>query len=440
MSNKKNIIPELRFPKFVNDGEWIIEPLGEVYSFKITNSFSRDKLNYEKGTVKNIHYGDIHTKFSTLFNISKEIVPYINTDVSIERIDKDNYCVEGDVIFADASEDLEDVGKSIEIVNLNDEQLLAGLHTFLARQIEPKLIIGFGGYLFKSNSIRTQIKRESQGAKVLGISKGRISDIKIYYPKKKKEQQKIADCLTSLDDLIQAHTQKLEALKNHKKGLMQILFPQEDEKAPKLRFSEFENDGDWISTSVEDNCFVKGRIGYRGYTKQDLVKAGEGTLVLGGKHIQNQQLDLSDPTFLSWEKYYESPEIMVEINHIIFSQRGSLGDCAIIDREIGKATINPSMVLIKDISCNPKFLYYVLIGDKIQNEVSKNKSLGAIPMLSQKQIKEFPFLIPKPEEQQKIASCLSALDDLVLAQSDKIDQLKAHKKGLMQGLFPKLES
>lgn len=221
-------VPELRFPEFVNDGEWVTEPLSKVYTFKITNSFSRDKLNYDKGNVKNIHYGDIHTKFSTLFDISKETVPYINSNISIDKIDKDNYCVEGDIIFADASEDLDDIGKCIEIVNLNSKKLLAGLHTFLARQIEPKLIVGFGGYLFKSNSIRTQIKRESQGAKVLGISKKGISDIKIYYPENNEEQRKITSCLSSIDELIRAQEEKIEQLKLHKKGLMQGLFPKTD--------------------------------------------------------------------------------------------------------------------------------------------------------------------------------------------------------------------
>lgn len=115
MNKVKKIIPELRFPEFVNNGEWKLEPLSKIYSFKVTNSFSRDKLNYDKGSVKNIHYGDIHTKFSTLFDITKESVPFINSDVSIERINDDNYCVEGDMIFADASEDIDDVGKSIEI-------------------------------------------------------------------------------------------------------------------------------------------------------------------------------------------------------------------------------------------------------------------------------------------------------------------------------------
>src|SRR3954466_9574709 len=103
-NNKNKLVPILRFPAFVKDGEWKFNRLGNVYSFITTNSFSRDDLNYLNGEVKNIHYGDIHTKFSTLFDITKENVPFINEDISIEKIKQDSYCVEGDIIFADASE------------------------------------------------------------------------------------------------------------------------------------------------------------------------------------------------------------------------------------------------------------------------------------------------------------------------------------------------
>lgn len=217
--------PKQRFLEFENDGEWIQTSLGKVYKFYVTNSFSRDNLNYETGSVKNIHYGDIHTKFRTLFDITNEDVPFINEDVSIDKIKEDSYCVEGDVIFADASEDLNDIGKSIEIVNLNGEKLVSGLHTLLARQKKSQLAIGFGGYLFKSAWIRKQIQRESQGAKVLGISATRISEILISFPKNKKEQRKIASCLSALDELIASQTKNIDQLRLHKKGLMQSLFP-----------------------------------------------------------------------------------------------------------------------------------------------------------------------------------------------------------------------
>jgi type I restriction enzyme S subunit len=218
-------VPKYCFREFKKDGAWIKETVGDVYDFKVTNSFAREYLNYKNGTVKNIHYGDIHTKFNTLFDITKEDVPYINPDVSIEKIRKECYCIVGDIVFADASEDMNDVGKSIEIINLNKEKLVSGLHTLLARQKKKKLAIGFGGYLFKSDWVRKQIQREAQGAKVLGISATRISNVQILYPKNHNEQEAISLCLSSLDEIIKAQEDKIEQLKKHKKGLMQGLFP-----------------------------------------------------------------------------------------------------------------------------------------------------------------------------------------------------------------------
>jgi type I restriction enzyme S subunit len=122
-------------------------------------------------------------------------------------------------------EDLTDVGKSIELVDLNSEKVLAGSHTILARQKRKLFVVGFAGHLFKGRGVRAQIEKEAQGTKVLQISPGRLAGIKVGFPQNKAEQQRIADCLTSLDDLIAAQTQTLAALKTHKQGLMQQLFP-----------------------------------------------------------------------------------------------------------------------------------------------------------------------------------------------------------------------
>ena len=216
--------PKLRFPEF--DGEWEMKKLGEVMNFKVTNSFSRENLNYEKGVVKNIHYGDIHTKFPTLFDITKESVPFVNEEISIGRISEENYCKEGDIIFADASEDINDVGKSIEIKNLNGERLLSGLHTLLGRPMDSKFIIGFNGYLFKSNNIRLQIQKESQGSKVLSINVGRILGVNLSFPSL-PEQTKIASFLTAVDDKLHSLKQKHALLEQYKKGVRQKIFTQE---------------------------------------------------------------------------------------------------------------------------------------------------------------------------------------------------------------------
>ncbi len=215
----------LRFKDDNGNGfsDWEEKKLGEIYSFKVTKSFSRENLNYDNGVIKNIHYGDIHTKFKTLFDITKENVPFINPEISTDRISEDNYCKEGDLILADASEDLNDVGKSIELVNLNNEKLLSGLHTILARPDLKKLSIGFGGYLFKSNFIRTNIQREAQGSKVLSISATRLSNISISFPSI-KEQALIANFLSSIDEKIEIEKVVLRQYENQKKHLLQKMF------------------------------------------------------------------------------------------------------------------------------------------------------------------------------------------------------------------------
>ncbi len=125
-----------------------------------------------------------------MFDITKEKVPFINSEVSIERIRQECYCQEGDIVFADASEDLNDVGKSIEIINLNNEKLLSGLHTLLARQIEPKLVVGFGGYLFQSNKIRSQIKKKLKVQKYLAFQEQDFQILKCFIQKTNKNSKK----------------------------------------------------------------------------------------------------------------------------------------------------------------------------------------------------------------------------------------------------------
>ena len=222
-SKQAIVYPKLRFPQFKDCEGWRVMRLGSIFNFFPTNSFSRDKLDERNGTIKNIHYGDIHTKFSALFDIEKESVPFVS-DAFMKKIRENHYCKEGDLIFADASEDLDDIGKAIEIVNLNNEIMVSGLHTLLARPIKSYFSIGFLGHLFQSNLMKKQIQKESQGTKVLGISTKRLNDILVIFPSI-QEQQAIADCLSSLDKLISEENEQIGRLKDHKKGLMQQLFP-----------------------------------------------------------------------------------------------------------------------------------------------------------------------------------------------------------------------
>lgn len=203
--------------------EWEEKRLGKLLSFLPTYSFSRNSLNYEKGLIKNIHYGDIHKKFRTNFDAEKEQIPFINPEEDISNIKEDSYCKIGDIIFADASEDYLDVGKAIEIRNTNKELIVSGLHTFLARPKTNNMAIGFMGYLLKSNNIRFQIMKVATGISVLGISKQNLAKVTLFLPSS-SEQQKIADFLTQIDNIIDLVKTQLEQTQQFKKGLLQQMF------------------------------------------------------------------------------------------------------------------------------------------------------------------------------------------------------------------------
>ena len=192
---------------------------------------------------------------------------------------------------------------------------------------------------------------------------------------------------------------------------------------------------DWEVGELKTLARVNGRIGFRGYTTKDLVKVGEGALVLGGKHINKNCLDLTDPDFISWEKYYESPEIMVHQKDILLAQRGTIGKVAIIDTFIGEATINPSLVLLNGFKSSPKYLYYSLLSNQLQRQMLQTNSITSIPMISQTQIESLLLIVPSKEEQERIAEVLSDVDELIATIENAIEKKRAIKAGAMQQLL-----
>jgi len=203
-------------------GAWEERLFTSVYSWVKTNSLSRDELTIDMSSVQNIHYGDIHKRFSSLFKQSGEGVPYIKNEQFIDKLSDEEFCQNGDVVIADASEDYADIGKALEIIEVKDKTLVAGLHTYVARP-KIKLASGFSCYLFQSACVRKSIQKIAQGVSVLGISKTNLGKIEIEFPKF-EEQQKIADCLSSFDQKLDALDQQINQLDVFKKGLLQKMF------------------------------------------------------------------------------------------------------------------------------------------------------------------------------------------------------------------------
>jgi len=398
---KKQIknVPELRFPEF--SGEWEEKKLGELFSFFATNSFSRDDLNYEIGEVKNIHYGDIHTKFRSLFNITKENVPFINKEILNKKIEI-NYCKEGDIVIADASEDYEGVGKAIELVELNNEKVVAGLHTLMARPINNMFIIGFIGHMMKSFNIRYQIKMIAQGTKVLSISSKRMKEIILNIPSF-LEQQKIAAFLTAVDKKIELTDKKIKHLENYKKGLMQKLL------TGKIRFPKFS--GEWKLEKF-DNIFLK-----KSYKNYQINKS---------KYLSNglyPVIDQGKEKIVGYSNDFDKTINASENNIIVFGDHTREIKFIDFDCIIGA---DGTQLLRTKGNFDLKFFYYQLLNKKIPN-------MGYARHF--KFLKKINFSYPLLSEQQKIASFLTLIDKKIELFTKKSENLKAYKKGLLQKMF-----
>ncbi len=216
---------ELRFKD--HDGkdypEWKHKKFGEIFDFYPTYSHSRAMLNMSAGSIKYIHYGDIHTKYPIILDVQNTHIPYINDTIAASSIIQDSFCKNGDLVIADASEDYEAIGKAIVVKNVRNDKIISGLHTILARDEKGFTVDSFRGYMLASDEVRKKIKISAVGAKVLGISKTNLLNIELKLPCL-PEQTKIANFLTLFDRKIEKEKEKLEALREQKKGLLQQMF------------------------------------------------------------------------------------------------------------------------------------------------------------------------------------------------------------------------
>lgn len=200
----------------------------ELFNFVSTNSYAKEKLiNGSLGAVRNIHYGLIHTELKPQFIAKNTNLPFIDTSEDLARWKEDNYLKEKDIVIADASEDYADIGKAIEVISLNGQKILAGLHTIIARPKTNKISSGFMSIYLQTNLYKDEIKKIAQGTKVLGLPKKYLRNISIMLPTL-EEQQKIFQFVTSIEQIvnqiIEIKEKQSQKTKEWKKGLLQQMF------------------------------------------------------------------------------------------------------------------------------------------------------------------------------------------------------------------------
>ena len=215
--NKVLNVPHLRFPEF--NGEWEKCKISDLLDFYSTNSLSWEQLEYDTNAMMNLHYGLIHVGLPTMIDLAKDKLPNIKEGNMPKNFEM---CKEGDVAFADASEDTNEVAKTVEFFKLAGKNVVCGLHTIHGRDNKHKTIVGFKGYAFLSAAFHNQIRRIAQGTKIYSISTKNFSECYIGLPSK-PEQTKIATLLRLIDERIATQNKIIEKLESLIKGIAHLV-------------------------------------------------------------------------------------------------------------------------------------------------------------------------------------------------------------------------
>ena len=211
-------VPHLRFPEFTE--EWERCKVSELLDFYSTNSLCWEQLEYDTNAMMNLHYGLIHVGLPTMVDLAKDKLPNIKEDNMPKNFELSK---EGDVAFADASEDTNEVAKAIEFYNLAGKTVVCGLHTIHGRDNKHKTVVGFKGYAFSSTAFHNQIRRIAQGTKIYSISTKNFSECYIGLPSK-PEQTKIATLFRLIDERISTQNKIIEDLKKLKSAIIEKLY------------------------------------------------------------------------------------------------------------------------------------------------------------------------------------------------------------------------
>ena len=408
-AEKTAVVPRMRFPEFRGCNDWSVDPLAEVANFvnekipltgvSITEYVSTENLLQDYSGVSTA------SKLPTVGSVTR----YQDGDVLISNIRP--YLRK--VWHADRNG-----GASNDVIVVRADAALSS--SFLASVLKSETFIGY----------------VMAGAKGVKMPRGDVDLMRQYpvaYPCE-REQQKIADCLTSLDELIAAQGQKVEALKTYKRGLMQQLLPRAGETRPRLRFPEFANTGAWhprkVASLLSKASFAVSvkpeetyrEIGIRSHGKGIFHKEPVFGKVIGDKRVFKVVQDAL-------------------VLNIVFAWEQAVATTS--EKEVGMiASHRFPMYVAKPGMCDVEYVkrfFFTkegkcLLGVASPGGAGRNKTLG------QKDFENLEIVLPvSVNEQTRIANCLSSCDATITIESDKLESLKAHKKGLMQQLFPSLE-
>ena len=401
MNKKKEIVPKFRFPKYVNSEQWISTELSSLLDYERPDLYIVESDNYKN-----------------------EGIPVLTANKSfiLGYTDEKNniYSRVPVIIFDDFTTEKKYVDFPFKVKSSAIKILKPKGNNVLKFVFELMNTINFEAKEHKRYYISTYQK------------------LFVYVPEDVKEQQKIADCLSSIDELIDAESRKLKALEKYKKGLMQKLFPAEGKTLPEWRFPEFQGCEEWKLQKLKLICdFQEGYA----FSSNDFVANDTDSNYIQVVRITdiNNKNSNTDKVFVNMDLIRSNDlyKYLISKNDLILSLTGAAGfNFFIWNTNIAVLNQRTLKLIPKDEKNHAiKFLIEPLIHKEINMQ-----GTGQNNNLSKEVLKNVEIVLPTScKEQQKIADCLSEIDTMITEQFKKIERLETHKKGLMQGLFPSLE-
>ena len=383
--NKVLNVPHLRFPEFIE--EWEICKVSELLDFYSTNSLSWEQLEYGEKAMMNLHYGLIHVGLPTMVDLRRDKLPNVKEGNMPKNFE---LCKEGDVAFADASEDTNEVTKAIEFFNLDNKDIVCGLHTIHGRDNKNKTVVGFKGYAFSSSAFHNQIRRIAQGTKIYSISTKNFSECYVGIPSK-AEQTKIATLLRLIDERIATQNKIIEKLQSLIKGLAAQLT---QSGTPNIRLCDCL---ECHSSTLQENCVsvtgsypVYGATGLIGYTN-NYAYNGESILIVK---------DGSGVGSLSYVNDHFS--VIGTLNYLTAKENYSI-----------------------------LYLYYALMAFNFTPYITGM----AIPHIYFKDYGKAKLFYPSIEKRIRIASLLHNIEQKLVVEQNLVISLSAQKSYLLRMLF-----
>jgi len=402
-------VPNLRFPEFC--GEWETIKVSELLDFYSTNSLSWEQLDYSNGKIKNLHYGLIHKGVPTMVDVACDSLPYIKEESMLKSF---TLFKEGDVAFADASEDTNDVAKAIEVVNCDNQQIVSGLHTIHGRDNSNRTVIGYKGYAFASDSFHKQIRRIAQGTKVFSISVRNFDEAYIGIPSK-EEQTQIAKLLITIDKRIATQNKIIEELQSLIKGLIDDIITLKCGQlvAFETLYSKAGEGGTPTTSNTE--FYDNGSIPF--------IKIDD----LSNKYLS------ANKDYITELGLKKSSAWLIPTHSIIYSNGATIG--AISINKYPVCTKQGILGIVPNTNIDVEFLYYFMQSSYFQKEVERVVTEGTMKTAYLKDINHIKCPIPDLDRQKEISHFLSVLSLKEDVERQLLQKYQIQKQYLLRKMF-----